>query len=146
MESLRHIALSGCILFAMAGMICAFWPENRWKQVINAALLLYIVASVLRMARTAEWQIFAAELRHWSIPAVSAEDYSVYAAELGIDASAQAIATVLRQEGIRVTISVEGDLCHVILFDENQRALAEEVLQEFGGALRYTIEVTGGNP
>ena len=45
MTSLRHIALGCCVLSALAGMLRLFWPENGFKSVINAALVLYIFNS-----------------------------------------------------------------------------------------------------
>ena len=43
MTSLRHIALGCCVLSALAGILRLFWPENGFKSVINAVLVLYIL-------------------------------------------------------------------------------------------------------
>ena len=41
MESFRHLALGCCVLSALAGMLRLFWPDNGFKSVINAVLVLY---------------------------------------------------------------------------------------------------------
>ena len=48
MTSLRHIALGCCVLSALAGILRLFWPENGFKSVINAVLVLYILTDYSR--------------------------------------------------------------------------------------------------
>ena len=45
MESFRHLALGCCVLSALAGMLRLFWPDNGFKSVINAVLVLYILTA-----------------------------------------------------------------------------------------------------
>lgn len=49
MTSLRHLALGCCVISALAGMLRLFWPENSFKTVINAVLVLYILTAGVQM-------------------------------------------------------------------------------------------------
>ena len=49
MTSLRHLALGCCVISALAGMLRLFWPENGFKTVINAVLVLYILTAGIQM-------------------------------------------------------------------------------------------------
>ena len=49
MESFRHLALGCCVLSALAGMLRLFWPDNGFKSVINAVLVLYILTAGIQM-------------------------------------------------------------------------------------------------
>lgn len=64
MTSLRHLALGCCVISALAGMLRLFWPENSFKTVINAVLVLYILTAGVQMVRGIDWHGLADELRN----------------------------------------------------------------------------------
>lgn len=146
MASLRHFALGCCILCSMAGMIRIFWPENSFKPVINTVLLLYIVASVLRMAHASDWNGFAAEIHNWSMPVVDTDAYTDYTEALGVEVSAEAIGTLLRQSGIRASVILEDGICHVRLADVGDYQAAHNLLDQYSGALPFVLEKEDGTP
>ena len=81
MTSLRHLALGCCVISALAGMLRLFWPENGFKTVINAVLVLYILTAGVQMVRGIDWHGLADELRN--LPAGgSTADYEAYRREL----------------------------------------------------------------
>ena len=55
MESFRHLALGCCVLSALAGMLRLFWPDNGFKSVINAVLVLYILTAGIQMLGGIDW-------------------------------------------------------------------------------------------
>ena len=57
MTSLRHIALGCCVLSALAGILRLFWPENGFKSVINAVLVLYILTVGVQLVHGLDWEI-----------------------------------------------------------------------------------------
>ena len=57
MTSLRHIALGCCVLSALAGILRLFWPENGFKSVINAVLVLYILTDVYKRQPRSNYKI-----------------------------------------------------------------------------------------
>ena len=86
MTSLRHLALGCCVISALAGMLRLFWPENGFKTVINAVLVLYILTAGVQMVRGIDWHGLADELRN--LPAGgSTADYEAYRRELALAAS-----------------------------------------------------------
>lgn len=141
MTQIKQLALSCCLLCTLGGVVRIFWPENRFKPVINTVLLLYIVASVLPVWSGADWQGLTAALRGWA-RGIAAVDYSAYAAELGCQASADAIAAQLQAHGITATVTVSEELCTVTLAPGADKALAEELVRAACGTLAYRI--TGG--
>ena len=141
MTQIKQFALSCCLLCALGGVVRIFWPENRFKPVINAVLLLYIVASVLPVWSGADWQGLTAALRGWAKGA-AAVDYSAYAAELGRKAAADAIAAQLQAHGITAAVAVNEELCTVTLAPGADAAAAEAIVQAACGTLPYRI--TGG--
>ena len=91
MTSLRHIALGCCVLSALAGMLRLFWPENSFKSVINAALVLYILTVGVQLVHGLDWDGLVRELR--SLPdGQDTADYSDYSRELALTASVDAVA------------------------------------------------------
>ena len=46
LESIRHLALGCCVVSTAAGLLRVFWPDNGYKPVINAVLMLYIITAV----------------------------------------------------------------------------------------------------
>ena len=141
MTQVRHFALSCCLVCALGGMVRIFWPENRFKPVINTVLVLYIVASVLSMWSGADWQGLTGALRGWA-RGTDTVDYSAYAAELGRTAAAQAIAAQLQAQGITAAVTVTEDLCTVALGPGADAAAAEAIVRAACGTLPYRI--TGG--
>lgn len=140
MTALRHFSLSCCILCAMAGVFKIFWPENSFKPVINTVLLLYILASALRMGTATDWQAFAVEVRGWTHTEQDAQDYTAYAQTLGRELSAEALGTMLYDHGIRASVVLRDGVCHVRLAMEDDRAAAEKLLEENSGAMAYVLE------
>jgi len=81
MTSLRHIALGCCVLSALAGILRLFWPENGFKSVINAVLVLYILTVGVQLVHGLDWDGLVRELR--SLPdGQDTADYSDYSREL----------------------------------------------------------------
>lgn len=141
MTGIKHFALSCCLVCALGGVVRIFWPENRFKSVINAVLLLYIIASVLPMLTGADWQSLTGELRGWTQGSETA-DYSEWAAELGRTAAAAALAAQLQAQGITAQVTMTPDLCTVTLAPGADAAAAERIVHEACGTLPYRI--TGG--
>ena len=105
MTSLRHLALGCCVISALAGMLRLFWPENGFKTVINAVLVLYILTAGVQMVRGIDWHGLADELRN--LPAGgSTADYEAYRQELALAASVDAVREVLRGAGIDAAVSL----------------------------------------
>lgn len=144
MESIRHVALGCCVISTVAGMIRIFWPENSLAPVINAVLALYIITAALQLVRGADWQSLAAEL--YALTAAETEmsdSYEEYGEQLGQEASAQAIRTVLGQAGVDAAVQIRGNTCEVTLLHAEDRGRAEAVLQSSCGTLSYTITAGG---
>ena len=81
MTSLRHIALGCCVLSALAGILRLFWPENGFKSVINAVLVLYILTVGVQLVHGLDWDGLVRELR--SLPdGQGTADYSDYTGSL----------------------------------------------------------------
>ena len=100
MTSLRHIALGCCVLSALAGILRLFWPENGFKSVINAVLVLYILTVGVQLVHGLDWDGLVRELR--SLPdGQDTADYSDYSRELALAASVDAVREVLGHAGIR---------------------------------------------
>lgn len=144
MQTLRQIALGVCLLCAAAGMIRIFWPENRFKPVINTVLLLYILTSVLQTGARADWNAVASEIGAFTIPDVSSADLSSYEEKLGLQVSIQALTDLLQQEGISAELTWREDVLHVVLQHEEDVSAVEMLLQENSGTLPYVIETEGG--
>ena len=83
MESFRHLALGCCVLSALAGMLRLFWPDNGFKSVINAVLVLYILTAGIQMLGGIDWDSIVLTLR--SLPAGQnrpSADFSAYSLSL----------------------------------------------------------------
>lgn len=141
MQSVRHLALGVCILCAGAGMIRIFWPETTFKPVINAVLLLYIIASALPVALAADWQGLAAELCRTAAPQTSdsAAVYEAYQKRLGLQASAEAIETILENHEIAATVSLQDGVCVVELVQGEDETAAQALLKQYSGSMPYRI-------
>lgn len=143
MDSLRHFALGCCLLCALAGVVRIFWPENGTKPVINTVLLLYIVASVVPMARGADWPALAAELRGWARGGAEVPEYRAYADALAEQASAAALEALLAEQGITAVVTIEDGHCTVILSDPADAAAAKALLREACGEMPFTLRQGG---
>ena len=51
------------MLSALAGILRLFWPENGFKSVINAVLVLYILTVGVQMVHGLDWDGLVRELR-----------------------------------------------------------------------------------
>lgn len=140
MNTLRSIALSCCVLSALAGVIRTFWPHDGFRAVINAVLTLYIIASLLRAVQGADWQELSAKLSRFTENSADVSDYSDYGAALGLQQSAEALQTLLRQSGIAAVVQPDGDGVRVRIAYPADREQAEALLRQFGGTLVYTVE------
>ena len=92
----------------------------------------------------ADWQSLAAEL--YALTAAETEmsdSYEEYGEQLGQEASAQAIRTVLGQAGVDAAVQIRGNTCEVTLLHAEDRERAEAVLQSSCGTLSYTITAGG---
>ena len=146
MQTIRHLALGGCILCAGAGMIRLFWPENAFKPVINFVLLLYIITSVVRVGAAADWPAFTAELRAFSAQdsAQQSSAFEGYRQDIALLASAQALQALLEQNGIGCSFVLQDGVCRITLADPAQKSEASELLEKNSGTLPWELTAEGG--
>ena len=145
MTALRQAAYGCYILSTMAGLVRIFWPENGFKPVINAVLVLYIITAALQTLQGADWAGLAAELaRTAQTPAASAPEVDAYRQFLAEDAAADALRQVLAASGVDAAISRQEEGWLVTLVHPADRQKAETLLAANCGQLPYTI-VTGGD-
>ena len=140
MESFRHLALGCCVLSALAGMLRLFWPDNGFKSVINAVLVLYILTAGIQMLGGIDWDSIALTLR--SLPAGQnrpSADFSAYSRELGLTASVEAVREVLRGAGICAAVSWQDGRCVITPVDISDRAAIETLLAVNAGDLPWCI-------
>ena len=131
MTSLRHIALGCCVLSALAGMLRLFWPENGFKSVINAVLVLYILTVGVQLVRG-----LVRELR--SLPdGQDTADYSDYSRELALAASVDAVREVLRNAGIDAAVSWQNGVCVITPVDPRDKPAIEALLAVNAGELPW---------
>ena len=136
MTSLRHMALGCCVLSALAGLLRLFWPENGFKSVINAVLVLYILSVGVQMVRGLDWDGVVRELR--SLPDVQdTTDYSDYSRELGLTASVDAVRQVLRDAGIDAAVSWQENVCVITPTDPRDKPTIEALLAVNAGELPW---------
>lgn len=136
MTSLRHMALGCCVLSALAGLLRLFWPENGFKSVINAVLVLYILTVGVQMVRGLDWDGVVRELR--SLPDVqNTTDYSDYSRELALTASVDAVRQVLRDAGIDAAVSWQDTLCVITPTDPRDKPAIEALLAVNAGELPW---------
>lgn len=136
MTSLRHIALGCCVLSALAGMLRLFWPENGFKSVINAVLVLYILTVGVQLVRGLDWDGLVWELR--SLPdGQDAADYSDYSRELALAASVDAVRAVLRNAGIDAAVSWQNGVCVIAPVDPRDKPAIEALLAVNAGELPW---------
>lgn len=140
MESFRHLALGCCVLSALAGMLRLFWPDNGFKSVINAVLVLYILTAGIQMLGGIDWDSIVLTLR--SLPAGQnrpSADFSAYSRELGLTASVEAVREVLRGAGIRAAVSWQDGRYVITPVDIRDRAAIETLLAVNAGDLPWCI-------
>lgn len=144
MQWLRQLALGICLLCAAAGMIRIFWPDNRFKPVINTVLLLYILTTVLQTGAGADWDLVADEIGHFETPAMSPTDLSDYQEELSREVSVQALEELFHQHALDADFVWEGEILHVILPKADELPEAQQLMKENAGTLSFTVEAEGG--
>ena len=123
------------MLSALAGMLRLFWPDNGFKSVINAVLVLYILTAGIQMLGGIDWDSIVLTLR--SLPAGQSRpsaDFSAYSRELGLTASVEAVREVLQGAGIRAAVS-----CVITPVDIRDRTAIETLLAVNAGALPWCI-------
>ena len=131
MTSLRHIALGCCVLSALAGILRLFWPENGFKSVINAVLVLYILTVGVQLVDG-----LVRELR--SLPdGQDTADYSDYSRELALTASVDAVREVLRNAGINAAVSWQNGVCVITPVDPRDKPAIEALLTVNAGELPW---------
>ena len=136
MTSLRHLALGCCVISALAGMLRLFWPENSFKTVINAVLVLYILTAGVQMVRGIDWHGLADELRN--LPAGgSTVGYEADRRELALAASVDAVREVLRGAGIDAAVSLQDGVCVITPVDIRDKAAIESLLAVNAGTLPW---------
>lgn len=141
MAALRHMALGCCVVSTVAGMIRTFWPENSFKPVINAVLVLYIVSMGVQLLHTADWNGVGTVLGGLAQQQVQAvPDYSAYRQELADTAGADAVREVLANSGIEASVSLQDGVCMVTLVYPRDYAAAEALLEANCGSLPYTLD------
>ena len=137
MTSLRHIALGCCVLSALAGILRLFWPENGFKSVINAVLVLYILTVGVQLVHGLDWDGLVRELR--SLPdGQDTADYSDYSRELALAASVDAVREVLRNAGINAAVSWQNGVCVITPVDPRDKP-AIEALNRAAGHVRTEV-------
>lgn len=137
MTSLRHLALGCCVLSALAGMLRLFWPENSFKAVINAVLVLYILTAGVQLVRGIDWRGLAAELRALPTDGTSAADYEAYSRELALTASVDAVRQVLQAAGIDAAVSLQEGVCVITPLDPRDKPAIEALLAVNAGTLPW---------
>lgn len=144
LESIRHLALGCCVVSTAAGLLRVFWPDNGYKPVINAVLMLYIITAVWQFARTADWQGVAGQLQNFS--AAAKTDYEPYAQSLAEQVSAQAVREILQQNGIEAAVSLRDGTLYVTHARPADAPRVRQLLQENCGSLPYTVQGGGDAP
>ena len=140
MESFRHLALGCCVLSALAGMLRLFWPDNGFKSVINAVLVLDILPAGIQLLGGIDWDSIVLTLR--SLPSGQSRpsaDFSAYSRELGLTASVEAVREVLQGAGIRAAVSWQDGRCVITPVDIRDRAAIETLLAVNAGDLPWCI-------
>lgn len=144
MRTIRQMALGICLLCAVAGIIRIFWPDNRFKPVINTVLLLYILTSVLQTGMGTDWNTIAKEIDGFNAQSPSPADWTVYQEQLGLRVSIQALETLFSQSNIPATFSWDNNTLHILLENASDAAAAQNLLEANGGSLPYLLEMKGG--
>lgn len=139
MQTIRNLALGLCLLCAAGGMIRIFWPDNRFKPVINTVLALYILTSMFSAGTSTDWNSVASQIREITVSASGSADYTGYAQSLGEASSAEAMAGLLVRNGIQAQTTWNDGTLYIRLEDEGDREAAETLLRENSGLLPYVF-------
>lgn len=140
MDSLRHLALGCCMLSAFAGMLRLFFPDNGFKSVINAVLMLYILTAGFKMLRGLDRNGVVRELRSLTTADTAVQtDYSAYSREIALSASVDAVREVLCSAGIDAAVSQQNGLCVVTPVDIRDKAAIEALLAVNAGTMPWRI-------
>lgn len=137
MTSLRHLALGCCVLSALAGMLRLFWPENSFKTVINAVLVLYILTACVQMVRGIDWRGLTNELHSLPADESGTADYEAYRQELALTASVDAVREVLLGAGIDAAVSLQDGVCIITPVDIRDKPAIESLLAVNAGTLPW---------
>lgn len=150
MTALRSTAFGCCVLSTMAGLVRIFWPENGFKPVINAVLVLYIITAALQGLRGIGWADLMAqteELARSSAAQSAAEsEINAYRENLTSQSAAQALQEVFAASGIEAAVSRQGQGWLITLVHPADRAKAEALLSANCGDIPYTIADGGDAP
>ena len=113
-----------------------FWPENGFKSVINAVLVLYILTVGVQLVHGLDWDGLVRELR--SLPdGQDTADYSDYSRELALAASVDAVREVLRNAGINAAVSWQNGVCVITPVDPRDKPAIEALLAVNAGELPW---------
>lgn len=142
MIALQHFALGCCILCALAGVLNVFWPDNSYKPVINTVLVLYTLASVAELGKSADWaavrrEVQGLEAQPQTVPQQTLEEY---AQALALESSARALAEMLRKAGVPCTAEVNEGTAVFRLEDASDADTAAGLLQKNAGELAWRLE------
>lgn len=143
MDTLRRIALGVCVLCVVGGIVQIFWPENSGKPVINTALVLYIIASVLQIGPEQGGRLPEIDWTPQSEETVSAP-YLAYAEELALETSVRAVGQLLEEAGIEAELCLTGGVCQVTLAQADDIRQAEQLLDANCGELPWVIRTGEG--
>lgn len=145
MDTLRRLAMGVCVLCVVGGVIRIFWPENGFKPVINTALVLYIIASVLQMHPGSAGRL--PQIDWDALPQEGGEaEVRQYAENLAMETSVEALGQLLQQAGITAELELAGGVCRVTLADPADMAPAREILEENRGSLPVELLAGGDAP
>ena len=126
------------MLSALAGILRLFWPENGFKSVINAVLVLYILTVGVQLVHGLDWDGLVRELR--SLPdGQDTADYSDYSRELALAASVDAVREVLRNAGINAAVSWQNGVCVITPVDPRDKPAIEALLAVNAGELPWRL-------
>lgn len=123
-------------------MIQIFWPDNSYKPVINTVLVLYIITSAVQIPASGRWQLPQLDLPS-SFAGSDTEDYQQYALALSDEASAQALQSLLEEQGVEAQVNISDGRCRVSLEDPADSGLAEQILRSNCGEMPYEILTEG---
>lgn len=143
MDALRRLTLGICVLCVAGGIIQIFWPENSFKPVINTAMMLYIIASVLQMRPGTIGRLPQIDWESLTERAPVSE-YQTYAEDLALETSVQALVQILQHEGITAQAELVDGVCRVTLSDPDDTARVQQILAENSGSLPFVL-LPGGD-
>lgn len=130
MEKIRYFAWSVCVCCILAGVVKAVWPESSLKPVINAILVLYIVAAALEGLP----QLSAGEIRRTveqlPLQGETPGDYSDYLEQSYRQQVAAALQQQLSENRIDAQVEASDDGVWNVTVESGERENAESFLQK----------------